>query len=333
MPNAVRYLPTNLVPGAIKKGAVALGLTGNLGPTSTTTWFNGITPQSGKYVIYDVGSVAGIPLIYAPQNSDELKRLALYFGASSGDVVSETTILQFFATKSTLMVANFDYENIVTDGLVVNLDAGFAGSYPNGGNTWYDLSGNNNTLGPAQYLPTFSTVGGAQCFRMDGQLGQGFVGSIAGTMPTANATLESWVYASANNLGSDDRGCIILITGGSGIYQSWNLSNNNLSNYWYAHNPEGYWENGIALTRQTWLNLISVWDYNSSTLKQYVNGSLVGTFTTQGNATTGTTLYVGLESTYRPFPGYISIVRVYNTPLSSTQVLQNFNAQKARFGL
>ena len=331
MPNGVKYSTTTPT-GALRKDNVALGVNGNLGPTGTTGFYSMVTPASGKYTINKV-SVSGIPNFFTPQNDAELIRFAVSEGATGADIASSAAVLAWIATQPNLEAANFQYENIVTDGLQLNLDAGFVGSYPTTGNNWYDISGNGSILGPAQYLPTFSTVGGAQCFRMDGQLGQGFTGGINGTMPTANATLESWVYVNPNNLGSDDRGCIILLTNGSGIYQSWNLSNNNLSNYWYAHNPEGYWENGIALTRQTWLNLISVWDYNSSTLKQYVNGSLVGTFTTQGNSTTGTGLSIGLESTYRPFPGYISIIRIYNTSLSSTEVLQNYNAQKSRFGL
>lgn len=34
--------------------------------------------------------------------------------------------------------------DIVTDGLVFNLDAANRKSYPGSGTTWYDLSGNNN---------------------------------------------------------------------------------------------------------------------------------------------------------------------------------------------
>ena len=39
---------------------------------------------------------------------------------------------------------NFNYEGIVTDGLLVNIDAGFTTSYPRSGNPIYDLSGNGN---------------------------------------------------------------------------------------------------------------------------------------------------------------------------------------------
>ena len=75
--------------------------------------------------------------------------------------------------------------------------------------------------------PTFSTVNNVKCFRTDTSVGQGFTSNINGKMPSTDATLESWVYANPTNLTGADRGCIILLTSPSGIYQSWNLGNNN----------------------------------------------------------------------------------------------------------
>jgi len=45
---------------------------------------------------------------------------------------------------------------IVTDGLVLYLDAGNSKSYPGSGNTWYDLSG-NNFQGELVNTPTYTT--------------------------------------------------------------------------------------------------------------------------------------------------------------------------------
>ena len=72
-----------------------------------------------------------------------------------------------------------------------------------------------------------------------------------------------------------------------------------------------------------------------NTLKQYINGSLVATHTTQGNSSTGNYLQIGYEGCCgdRNFPGYISVIRIYNKPLSAADVLQNYNAQKSTFGL
>ena len=111
-------------------------------------------------------------------------------------------------------------------------------------------------------------------------------------------------------------------------------SNQKLSNYWYNHPNEGYHENAAASNRNTWNHWVSVWDYNAGVLRQYTNGVKAATdASTQGNASAGTTLLIGQENGGRQFSGGISIIRMYNTSLSSTQVQQNYNALKSRFGL
>jgi hypothetical protein len=55
------------------------------------------------------------------------------------------------------MIFNRDYEPIVTNGLVLNLDAGFTPSYSQSGVTWYDVSMTNTSFGAANL--TFTTRG------------------------------------------------------------------------------------------------------------------------------------------------------------------------------
>ena len=50
MPNGVKY-STTIPSGSLKRGNVALGVNGNLGPTSTTGFYSMPAPQSGKYII------------------------------------------------------------------------------------------------------------------------------------------------------------------------------------------------------------------------------------------------------------------------------------------
>ena len=56
------------------------------------------------------------------------------------------------------------YGNVVTDGLVMYLDAGIANSYPGSGTTWTDISGagNNGTLNNGAVFST-SNGGYIQC--------------------------------------------------------------------------------------------------------------------------------------------------------------------------
>jgi hypothetical protein len=227
-------------------------------------------------------------------------------------------------------MATFHSPNVVRSGLLVSLDAGNSQSYPGSGTTWTDLSGmgNNITINGGA---TTSTFAGATAFNLDAD-GKWFSGTLTGTMPSTNATLEAWIYPAASEVTSGDRGTIILLSGGSGIYMSWNKGNGYLSNYWYSHSPEGYHETNGPSSRGAWTHWCSVWNNSDGKLYQYVNGS-VNSVSTSGNASTGTSLSIGREGSSRQFSGGIAVIRIYNTALTSAQVLQNFDAIKRRFGL
>jgi hypothetical protein len=129
MPNAIKYKAGNLT-GSLQKGNVALGVSGSFGPTSTTGWYNGPNPPtSGLYQIIETAA-SGDPEVYSPQNDAELIRFARWKGATGANTGSAAAVLAWIGTQTNLMAINFQYENIVTDGLVLNLDAGFVGSYP-----------------------------------------------------------------------------------------------------------------------------------------------------------------------------------------------------------
>ena len=155
MPNGIKYSITTPT-GALKKSNVALGVTNNLGPTGTTGFYSMVTPASGKYTINKV-SVSGIPNFFTPQNDAELIRFARSEGATGADTGSAAAVLAWIATQPNLMAANFQYENIVTDGLILNLDAGFVGSYPTTNTTWYDLSSNGTNIS----IPNSNTYSGS----------------------------------------------------------------------------------------------------------------------------------------------------------------------------
>ena len=142
MPNGVKY-STTTPSGSLRRDNVALGVNGNLGPTANTGFYSMPAPASGKYIINKVAA-SGVPLFFAPQNDTELIQFARNEGATGADTGSAAAVLAWIATQPNLEAANFEYPNIVTDGLVLNLDAGFVGSYPTINTTWYDLSGNTH---------------------------------------------------------------------------------------------------------------------------------------------------------------------------------------------
>jgi hypothetical protein len=341
MPNSVKYTLTQPT-GAIQKGIVSLGVSGSFGPTGTTDWYNGITPQSGKYIIYETNA-SYAPRIYAPQNTDELKRVALQLGATSGDIVSEDAILSWFATQTNLTVANFDYEAIVTNGLTLNIDARFVGSYPNNGINWYDLSGNGNNGSFNNGSPSFSTFDGKRSIRFsnngkyvysppyDGYVLSNNPGI---SSPIASFTFESWFYMVTDNSSQT----VILSNAGGGNGYRWGPQSTTA--YWLLGGANDYAEGNVGSFSSLigrWVQMVSVFDRantygNGPKIYSYINGVDVGStgIPTANNMNIGTP---GMIACCGAFDGYISIIRVYNRALTPSEITQNFNAQKTYFGL
>lgn len=140
-PNAVKY-STQSVPNTLSSGNFYLGVTDrDYGPTINTGYYAGINIDSG-YVGYVWD---GTRIVYNKSIDDS--QVINFLSQKAGVSFSElTAALAWSLTQSDILVVNKNYENIVTDGLIFNLDAGFVPSYPGTGNTWYNLSGNNATL-------------------------------------------------------------------------------------------------------------------------------------------------------------------------------------------
>lgn len=235
-----------------------------------------------------------------------------------GNVVSSSDITSagVFKTK------------IARDGLVCYLDAAHQDSYGGSGTSWTDLSGNSN--GVTIYgSPSWTSVGGRTAFNLTADGHYMSYGSFANS-PTTVGTLEAWIYPAASEITGGDRGTIILLTGGSGMYLSWNKSNTYMSNYWYSHSPEGYHEQ-VYSSRGGWHHWCSVWDNKS--VYQYADGVFGVVQGVSGTSSANGTLIIGRESSGRQFSGGIAIIRVYNRALEGAEVWENFQAERQRFGI
>ena len=71
------------------------------------------------------------------------------------------------------------------------------------------------------------------------------------------------------------------------------------------------------------------------TLSAYSNGTLDGYATSiTARVPAGTTVQLGADTTLAYYlKGHISTFRLYNRALSTKEVLQNYNAQRSRFGV
>jgi hypothetical protein len=218
------------------------------------------------------------------------------------------------------MAYNFS-PKIVTDGLVLYLDAANTRSYVSGSTTWNDISrgGNNGTLTNG---PTFNTLnGGSIVF-------DGVNDYVIGNCPLINVNVGSclslWIKTSSTNtqiIGSCD----------SGINNGFRFQIFNTTLHYTLGNVADY-NTSINISDNTWKNIVA--STLGSTALIYINGVLTNTLnigTMLGNTSN---LKLGaFWNNQFPFLGNISNVRLYNRALTTTEVLQNYNSTKSRFGL
>ena len=319
-PNFIKY-STTPDDKSIKSGNYSIGVASGTtyGPTSSTSYWSGISPPTSGYTIYE-NKVSDGPSIRVPSSSVVLIDYAnrLYSGSS---ITTEEGALSYFNGLNDVICTNINYEEIVTSGLTLLFDAGFTPSYPKSGTSWTDLSfsGNNATLYSG---PTYnSSDGGSVVF--DGT--DDFCLAGPGLAITGNLTVTAWVRPTS----FANQGNIVSKTANFGYrmrFQSdgtfWMYSNTNT-----ITSPSAY-------TINNWFHTVGV--FSSTGLRMYINGSLVqsnGTPFTPSSYGTSSFIVGGNSTTQELFQGRIANVSVYNRALNQTEITQNFNAQKTRFGL
>lgn len=233
---------------------------------------------------------------------------------------------------------------VVDDSLIMYLDASNPESYPGSGTTWYDLTkyGSNGTNNDTTYFSTTPSY-----FQINnlpaGQLGSDF--SITPNL-TSTLTIEIWAKAP-------------LSLPGFGVMFGWGntVAGTNYSVMWWGNSPNfegmgfsniGGDLRGISLAQINNLNLLGNWhhyvyvmrsDVSYSNNKIYIDSAnqtltqLYGSPSTldfnNGNGRIGNTRY----STIYPMQYDCAIFKIYNRELTQSEITQNFNALKSRFGI
>jgi hypothetical protein len=322
MPNVVKYTTDALPSNCLKKGNFAIGNnTGDYG----LTFYNGITPPSGGYTIY-LNKASGGPSIYCPTNDSQL--ITITNQIASANYTTAAQCLNYFAGQSDKICVNRDYEGIVTNGLVLNLDAGFIPSYPTTGTTWYDI-GPNILNGTLTNGPTFNSGNGGSIV-FDGVDDYVSCGNNA-TVQINQGTISAWVRTSSP--GSGFRG-IITKQNNYGLF----TNNGVLVTYDWGNNQTR--STGTNIADNNWKNVAMSFTTNTGTPSNnaviYLNGSAVLTTTIKilNNDVEVQLARGGLfGGSTQLLNGRIAQTQLYNRALSSTEILQNYNAQKGRFGL
>jgi hypothetical protein len=225
---------------------------------------------------------------------------------------------------------------IVTDKLTMYLDAANTKSYVSGSTTAYSLTGSID--GSLINGTGYSNINGGT-WRFDGIDDSIFYGlrPINFNPSTQPFSMGGWINL-LSSAGSGDR-AVLLDIGGSaaaGLYIAIDKINLRLvvdirPNAGTTSIPVSGNTNSISLGR--WVYGMVTFD--GGTIKLYQNGELISTATGFTNYPTFlSNWYSGHQDDNNHYmDGYISSVSLYLKTLSSSEVQQNYNATKSRYGL
>jgi len=232
-------------------------------------------------------------------------------------------------------------ENIVRDGLVLYLDAKY--SYPGatGTNpdvyTWYDMSGNENHGELRNGVSYSGTGGGSLNFdAIDDYIDTSF------SIPSMSSqfSFEIVVNISSGQVSGigNQWGVLWNTNPGGSVFLGPNIS---ISKQSSSNGPWDLYVNSTYpfpanLVANTWNNITYVRD-NSNSVKIYVNGvSIAGTYVDTTNHATVIRFMKsnGTEPSYiYSTLGKLAIAKIYDKALSASEVSQNFEALRSRFGI
>jgi hypothetical protein len=226
-------------------------------------------------------------------------------------------------------------------GLVVDLDASNANSYPGTGTTWIDLSGNGNNA-TLTNGPTYDTTAGGN-FVFDGVNDCAYRSLLNNTL-TTTLSYNVWVrhtgdfgpnryvMALGRDVGGSSGGMALI-----GYGFSTSCSGQVAFEFGSA---VGRVCSGVTPSLGTWVNYCTTMDGTNT--RFYINGVLQATAAQGAGAVTsnpGFSVGSYLTSATPPTPanywfrGNIARVSVYNRALTDTEVSNIFNATRTRFGL
>ena len=230
---------------------------------------------------------------------------------------------------------HINFGPIVQSGLVLNLDAGNTNSYPGSGTAWTDLSGNGNN-GTLTNGPTYSSANGGSIV-FDGSNDYVTLGTPA-LMNGVQVPLTISLWARANSFGTyNTLWGVYGSTSGGKLYSLFRVDSGTLR-YFTSNSSGGFqFNNSFAPSTSVW-NFYTVTvsgTLSSPSVTIYLNSSSqtfsYSTLTSSLNLSVD--FRIGSNSTGGElWNGNISNVMWYNRALTASEVQQNYNALRGRYG-
>jgi len=215
---------------------------------------------------------------------------------------------------------------IVTDGLVLAVDAANVKSYPGSGTTWSDLTSNSHDLTLINGPSYSSTDGGLIDFDGANDYATTSGSSTVSINASQDFSFDAWIKIDDNGINSIFNIGDYSQSSGFVFYTA--STSRNLSVY--TNNALAF--SSGAVTLNVWAHVAL--SRSGSTVTVYLNTSSVGTFThsaaLSGQFDLANSKYGGSYS--NEINGKISNARLYvGKALTSAEVTQNYNALKGRY--
>ena len=253
-----------------------------------------------------------------------------------GTVVTNGTILNNIRmTAGTVPVASASTgstNNVVTSSLSLYFDASIVNSYPGSGSIVRDLSGTNISTGQLRSGAGYNSMNGG-VFTFNGTGGY-LTTPIGGTIPVTYQVAFNNIgsYSDINRgvftttrVGGNQAGIFVGTSNASDQNGMKFQRNNNGNNTSYTI-PNSWQVN-------TWYILTFTSDGNTTRI--YLNGNTTPILTVNIATVSFQSLNIGLSNNNANqwWNGYIGNFLAYNRVLTTSEITQNYNALKGRFGL
>ena len=234
--------------------------------------------------------------------------------------------------------------NIITNGLIIQLDASKSSSYPGTGITWFDItSTNNGILIPTGAPPTY-TAASPTYFSFDGSNQYVDISNVLAIQPSIGGgnTAIIWAYITSYTAVAGDG--IISKQFGAGTYDGFSLVFNTTNRLQLNMNGQSvngnYVSGNNVFSLNTWTMFTCIPRFGGGAgnpSKAYVNTTEV---ISAANAESGIPsnnaplrLVSGIQEG-SPYPACrVGSFYYYNRALSAAEITTMFNGTKARFGI
>lgn len=350
IPNVVQFTAGTPTVSSFKYVNFYLGVQDqDYGLTSRTGFWAGITVQDDGYVFYYDKPSQGPSIYVADDEETAFNLMKMIDPPPLPPVPQPVGFYDYLLTlwgagnKSDGVIINKNYENIITDNLYISFDpssfmctvysADTPSTIKNMVLPELGFTTNNNTPNTALKV---SDNGGILSF--DGVTDRllFFDLDLANSHLKFTGDVTYEFFIRLNEL----TGATIPIYYKSPLNEgslSANSSNYLVYSYGNGTNAQTF-QSTTTLTNNTWYHIVLVRDLtDTQKLYWYVNGSedsnVSATYISAATSSESTTIFQNGISGSEYALADLGVLRIYNSVLTASQVSQNFNAQKSRFGL